>query len=322
MSRIVSSSGDLIADRRFEYAQADAREGNHAAAAEMLAQVLELVPHWAPAWFALGDAQSELGNRDAAIAAFQRCAGLDPADHHGGRVALAALGAAPADMPSISADYVRDMFDQYAGRFDRHLVKNLAYRGPELVRDATWRACAITGHARTFDRVLDLGCGTGLFAAAIADHARYLAGVDLAPRMVEKAKKRGIYDALTAGTLEDYLTGAPDNHYDLAAAVDVFVYIGALDFIFTHAQRVLLRGGLFAFTVQDGEKNARDGSYAIGADRRYWHQEHYLRQCADNAGLSVVICERESTRIDRDQAVPSIIMVCENAQSRLARLQK
>lgn len=315
MSRIVHSSGNILADRRFEYAQAEAREGNHAAAADLLRQVLELTPEWPPAWFALGDALAEAGDMDGAIHAFQRCAALDVADAHGARVALAALGAAPATAPSISDGYVRDLFDQYADRFDKHLTKNLDYRGPELVRDAVMRAAALTGHGHRFESVLDLGCGTGLFAAAFADHAKYLYGVDLSARMIEKAKKRGLYDRLQAGTIDEALAATAEQSHDLVAAVDVFVYIGALEKIFAETKRVLRRRGLFAFTTQA----AADGSYAIGADRRYWHSEAYLRQCAADAGLSVVICERDSTRKDRDTPVPSLIMVCEHAHTRLQR---
>ncbi|MGL4812675.1 MAG: methyltransferase domain-containing protein [Beijerinckiaceae bacterium] len=315
MSRIVATSGDLLADRRFDYAQAEAREGNHAAAADLLQQVIELTPHWAPAWFALGDAQAEMGTHDDAVRSFTRCADLDPEDVYGARVALAALGAAAADRPTISSAYVRDLFDQYADRFDRHLTKNLGYRGPELVRDAIVRACALTGHARMFGRVLDLGCGTGLFADAFADHGKIFDGVDVAPRMIEKAKKRGHYATLKTCTIAEALAAAGDGAYDLVAAVDVFVYIGALEDIFAQTARVLRSGGLFAFTVQ----TLHEGRYVIGADRRYWHTEPYLRQCAQMAGMTVVLCEANSTRMDRGEPVPSLIVVCEKPVSLRAR---
>ena len=317
MSRIVHSSGDLIADRRFDYAQSEMREGNAAAAADLFRQVLELTPDWPPAWFGLGDALAAAGDRSGAITAFQHCAERDGDDVFGARVALAALGEAPADMPAMSGGYVRDLFDQYADRFDKHLTKNLAYRGPELVRDAVLRAAAISGHGPRFDRVLDLGCGTGLFAEAFRDHARHMSGVDLSPRMIERAKKRGVYQSLHVGGIGDMLAQMPAQSCDLVSAVDVFVYIGALDAIFAGVKRIMPRRGLFAFTVQAGT----DGSYAIGADRRYWHSETYLRQCAGDAGLSVVTCERDWTRKDRDEPVPSLIMVCEHASTLQQRLK-
>jgi len=38
-----------IAERRYAYAQSTARDGDWAAAAEVLEQALELAPNWAPA---------------------------------------------------------------------------------------------------------------------------------------------------------------------------------------------------------------------------------------------------------------------------------
>ena len=50
MSASSLSSGDLLADRRYAYAMAAAKEADHEAAADLLAQTLEIVPDWAPPW--------------------------------------------------------------------------------------------------------------------------------------------------------------------------------------------------------------------------------------------------------------------------------
>src|SRR5262245_24985287 len=49
------TSGDLIADRRYEMARAYAADGDLAAAADLYAQAAELSPGFASAWFALGE---------------------------------------------------------------------------------------------------------------------------------------------------------------------------------------------------------------------------------------------------------------------------
>jgi len=48
------SSGNLIADRRFEWARDLEAKGDLASAADLLVQALELAPDYAAAWFALG----------------------------------------------------------------------------------------------------------------------------------------------------------------------------------------------------------------------------------------------------------------------------
>ncbi len=70
MDAIFLSSGNLIADRRFEWARDLADKGDLAAAADLLTQVLELAPHYASAWFMLGDLREKLGDPDDAVAAF------------------------------------------------------------------------------------------------------------------------------------------------------------------------------------------------------------------------------------------------------------
>jgi len=52
---LIASSGDLIADRRYGRARDYEEAGDLPAAAELLLQALERAPHFASAWFALGD---------------------------------------------------------------------------------------------------------------------------------------------------------------------------------------------------------------------------------------------------------------------------
>ena len=48
------SSGDLVADRRYQWALDYLQRGDAAAAADILTQVVETAPGFATAWFALG----------------------------------------------------------------------------------------------------------------------------------------------------------------------------------------------------------------------------------------------------------------------------
>ena len=77
------SSGDLIADRRYDLARGYAADGDLAAAADLYAQAVELAPGFASAWFALGEAREALGDRDGARAAFAQARDTDPQDRHG-----------------------------------------------------------------------------------------------------------------------------------------------------------------------------------------------------------------------------------------------
>ncbi len=82
-SRLFLSSGDLMADRRFDFARDLQLKGDLAAAADLLLQAIELAPNFASAWFTLGQIREQLGEPEAAIAAFRRARAADPEDRHG-----------------------------------------------------------------------------------------------------------------------------------------------------------------------------------------------------------------------------------------------
>src|SRR6478736_9063861 len=184
-ARLFLSSGDLMADRRFEFARDLQLKGDLPAAADLLLQAIELAPNFVTAWFTLGEIREELGESDGAIAAFQKARAGDPDDRHGAGLRLMRLGAAPlAAMPQA---YVQTLFDQYAPRFESSLVDDLGYRGPALLFKAVLAVRAAARKPAFFNRAIDLGCGTGLVAAAFANEVGEFIGIDLSPGMIERA---------------------------------------------------------------------------------------------------------------------------------------
>ena len=165
-ARLFLSSGDLMADRRFDFARDLQLKGDLVAAADLLLQATELAPGFASAWFTLGEIRERLGEREAAISAFRRAQMSDPDDRHGAGLRLMLLGAEP--LSAMPPAYVRALFDQYAPRFEAALVDDLGYRGPALLFKAVLSVRAALRKPAFFKRAIDLGCGTGLAATAFA----------------------------------------------------------------------------------------------------------------------------------------------------------
>ena len=304
MSRSATSSGDLRADRRFLYAEDNAAAGDHAAAAELLEQCLEIAPDWAGAWFALGAARERLSDTEAAKRAYARALACDREDVLGASLALARLAGGKPPATAAPA-YVARLFDQYAPRFEEHLVTGLDYRAPALLRDAVAEVCARTDRPMRFSRALDLGCGTGLAGAAFRDCVDYLEAVDLSPGMLAQARAKRLYDALHVAEAEKHLRSCSDGSFDLILASDVLAYVGDLAAIFMQIARVLAPPGLFAFTAesQNGE------CYVVGDETRYAHSPKYIEAAAREAGLPVLLLNAASTRRNKWAAVPGLICV-------------
>lgn len=72
------SSGDVIADRRADYARMLEEGGEPEAAAELMEQALELVPAWAAGWYRLATYREKAGRGEAAIEAYRKTLALDP----------------------------------------------------------------------------------------------------------------------------------------------------------------------------------------------------------------------------------------------------
>jgi predicted TPR repeat methyltransferase len=302
-ARLFLSSGDMIADRRFEFARDLQLKGDLAAAADLLLQATELVPNFASAWFTLGKIREQLGESDTAIAAFRRARNADPDDRHGASLHLMRLGAEPlADMPQA---YVQVLFDQYAPRFEAALVDDLGYRGPSLLFKAVLSVRAGLRKPAFFKRAIDLGCGTGLAAIAFAEEVDRFIGIDLSPRMIERARATGLYAELEVADMAKGLRGKPDASAELILAADAMVYVSDLTPVLREVARVLAAGGLLAFTV---ENHSGEG-VMIGDGLRYAHGAGYVREQVAAAGLKLARCEDLSARNEDNVPAPGLVVV-------------
>jgi predicted TPR repeat methyltransferase len=304
--RLFLSSGDMIADRRFDFARDLQLKGDLVAAADLLLQAVELAPGFASAWFTLGEIRQRLGAREAAIAAFRKAQVADPGDRHGAGLRLMLLGAEP--LSAMPAAYVRALFDQYAPKFESALVGDLGYRGPALLFKAVLAYSASARKPAFFRRAIDLGCGTGLAAIAFAGGVDHFTGIDLSPRMIERARATGLYAQLEVADMVQGLRGRPATSAELILAADAMVYVADLAPVLAEAGRVLVSGGVFAFTTEthDGE------DVIIGGGLRYAHSADYVRASVEAAGLIVSNLEHRSARNEDNRPVPGLVVVATN----------
>lgn len=263
-------------------------------------RALLLKPDFSDAHCFRGNTLRALMRNEDAIDSYRR------ALEHGGdpeyiNYALAALGEGVA--PSVSpSEYVKNLFDQYADHFDRHLLDVLHYQTPSLLVDAIreW------GRAGQCDSV-DLGCGTGLCGPLLRPLSRTLCGVDLSPNMLEKARQRGVYDNLECRDLTEFLQQEMDR-FDLAVAADVLVYVGDLSNLFRAANRALRNGGVFGFSVEESDGE----DFVLRSSHRFAHSAAYLKNLARESGFVFAKMDRRVMRYDDGVGISGylVVLVC------------
>jgi predicted TPR repeat methyltransferase len=260
---------------------------------------------YAEAHASLGEALLKKAEWDEAIAAYREAVRLKP-DSPDWRFILAAL-TGDSSMPTAPPRYLQGFFDSYAPGFDRHLLGKLAYRVPELLLEAVLSMAP----GRKFD-VLDLGCGTGLCGVQFRPHARGLVGVDLSPKMLQKAAERNIYDRLVNADILAALDERPVG-CDLILAGDVFIYVGDLAAVFAAVARALRPAGFFAFSIE-----RHDGSgFVLQTNCRFAHSLSYVREFAQKHGLAEIHAEEIVLRKEDDADVPGWIVVLSKPESGL-----
>jgi predicted TPR repeat methyltransferase len=269
------------------------------AAAESYRNALAVQPAYARAQMGLANVLRAQGRREEAIEAYEQARTLG-ADGATVGYMLATLGAqeAPGTAPGA---YVATLFDQYAAKFDQHLRQVLHYRTPGLLVDALRPHLPQT---HVLD-VLDLGCGTGLCAPLLRPMARRLEGVDLSPRMLDKARELDLYDALYCDDLTAVLRSRPAS-YALLAAADVMVYLGDLAPVLQAAHAALLPGGVLAFSV---EASAGAQGFTLQDSGRYAHTRGYVEAEAARQGFSIAALEASVLRQDAGRDVNGLLVV-------------
>jgi predicted TPR repeat methyltransferase len=252
------------------------------------------------AYINAGNVLQGLGRYDEAAHHFEIALRLQPDDDET-RFTLAAIRGDQRNTAPES--YTRHLFDAYAERFDKHLQDDLQYRVPALLRDAVVRTMGPLAMPKSL-RIADLGCGTGLCGAAVADLAASLVGVDLAPRMIAKAAQRNFFDDLVCGDIVPFLE-ARRAAFDLVLAGDVFIYVGDMAPALNAAQQALTAGGLFAFSVERCEGNG----FVLQATARFAHAPGYVEDLAADAGFEPCLRDDIDVRFDRGAPIPGLLYV-------------
>jgi len=266
-------------------------------------RAIELNPGFLDALGNLAELLCEHNRSDEAIAIYQQRLQHAPEDGYTRHMIAKLTGQNTERAPD---KYVSTVFDLYADNFDTHLTQSLRYDAPTQLVQLLIKH---TGQDRSWD-ALDLGCGTGLVGAAIAPQTRSLAGIDLSPKMLDKARARGLYQRLACADVLAAMQTEPASSYDVIVSADVFIYIGKIDDVIREAHRLLRAGGLIAFSIELLETApGTEQPYRLESSGRYSQSLAYLDKLANDNGFTVVEMVPSAIRTEGDKPVNGYLVV-------------
>jgi predicted TPR repeat methyltransferase len=191
--------------------------------------------------------------------------------------------------------YVEALFNSYADHFDKHLLQQLHYRGPLLLKEALEQV----SQCKTADwQVLDLGCGTGLCGEVMRPFAKRLIGVDLSENMLTLAAQKEIYDELIHEAILPYLR-EQYHQFQLITSADTFVYTGDLAPIFAAAHQALAEKGLLVFNAEISD----DVDFKLTSSGRFAHSQRYLDAISMTQHFTIAFYQRAVIRTQAGQPV-------------------
>jgi predicted TPR repeat methyltransferase len=273
-------------------------KGRNRDAIEYLRHAVALEPAHLPAHLNLGVLYLKSQQQEAALKHYQQAAAIKPDDPEIQHILMALTQNKVPD--KAPAEYLKNLFDQYADYYDKHLTESLRYRVPQQLHAAVYPLITVEQPNWV---VLDLGCGTGLCGELFKEFSSHMIGIDISKEMVAAAKAKHIYNELVVADIEQVLANYHD--IDLILAADVFTYIGELNGIFVHVRRALKPSGLFAFSVEKTEKSP----FELQASIRYAHSRSYLESLIKQHHFNILRLEEAILRMQKDTPVTGYLVV-------------
>ena len=180
-------------------------------------------------------------------------------------------------------EYVKNLFDDYAERFNDSLVQGLQYKLPFVIKDLIQNISSKSKFAKT----IDLGCGTGLSGNGLSEISEHLSGIDISENMISKADELDVYDNLYTGDIVEVLNAVQEN-FDLFVALDVLIYVGDVESIFKTVHKYSNPESIFVFSTEIQEESG----YSLLSSSRYSHSDSYIMNQA--SGKFVLIKSKDT----------------------------
>ena len=273
-----------------QIAQIQKESGDLVSAEFHARKAVKLQPENIDALYFLANILAQSEQVEQTIEIYQQLLKLNPDDESAAYV-LGILNEKTPDAPPRI--HFENIFNEISDEFDHHL-QELGYQGPRQLLSLLHK----TEKAETkFNRLLDIGCGTGAVGQLFHDQVKYLMGIDIADKMLGHCEQTGLYDDLDCSDIFDL--DAKYTDFDLVIAADVFTYLGELNPIIQAISQRMTSGGFLLFTTERGE--SAKGYYVDKLSGRYRFSDDYLKEIAQKQQFKIIHMQTEPLRKEKDE---------------------
>ena len=143
--------------------------------------------------------------------------------------------------------------------------------------------------------ILEFGCNDGTLLQFLQQKGFVCKGVDASDNVANLAREKGL-DVVTGFlSTELVVSQALVNKFQLVTCSNVFAHIDNLMVTLSAVRLLLVKDGLFAIEVHDGELLDREGQFdTIYHEHLTYFTEPSLRQLLERNGFVVISCEKTS----------------------------
>ena len=190
-----------------------------------------------------------------------------------------------------SALYAKTLFNNFALLYDARM-QQIEYNILNKIKELD---------IKLKEKVLDLGCGTGLAAKELKTNGSHWTGVDISKQMLQIAAQKNLYDKLQEADAEKFLT---DNTsaYDLILCLDVLPYI-------SNPENLIKK--CFPYPLVCTVENAPDDikTFQLSSKGRYRHHPAYIKEVLSKAGYQNIQTHVLTLRREQSENVQGTLFI-------------
>ncbi|MEO8475339.1 MAG: class I SAM-dependent methyltransferase [Chryseolinea sp.] len=114
-------------------------------------------------------------------------------------------------------------------------------------------------NVRPSDKVLDIGCGSGLFCNLVRATGASITGIDASEALIEEAKRRYQTINFLVGEMEEL--PFPDGAFSIVSGFNSFQYAASITNALKEAKRVLVGGGKLVTMIWGNKEDCEAASF-------------------------------------------------------------